>query len=282
MTLVECPRDAMQGIHQFIPTEIKAEYLNLLLRVGFEVLDFGSFVSPKAMPQMQDTAEVLKKLDVSNTSTKLLAIIANLKGAEQACEFEEIRFLGFPLSVSEEFQKRNTNKSIQEALEVVAQIQNLCEKYKKSQVVYLSMGFGNPYHEPYSPEIVEMLAEKLLNLGVQIIALSDTIGVATPKSISELFAHLSQKMPQVEWGVHLHSNPQTAYSKIESAYNAGCRRFDGALRGFGGCPMAKDELTGNIATETILKFLQEKSIPYTYNTEFLEKAMAFSQKVFGW
>ncbi|MDW8297059.1 MAG: hydroxymethylglutaryl-CoA lyase [Raineya sp.] len=281
MTIVECPRDAMQGIHEFIPTEIKIEYLNLLLQVGFEVLDFGSFVSPKAIPQMQDTAHVLRKLDLSNTQTQLLAIIANLKGAEQACEFEEIRFLGFPLSVSEEFQKRNTNKTIAEALEVVAQIQNLCEKHQKKQVVYLSMGFGNPYNEPYSPEIVEMLAEKLLNLGVTIIALSDTIGVATPESIKQLFTHLSQKMPQIEWGVHLHSNPRTAYAKIESAYEAGCRRFDGALRGFGGCPMAKDELTGNIATEKILQFLQDKQITYHYNSEFLQKAMAFSHQVFG-
>lgn len=280
MILVECPRDAMQGIAEFIPTDIKAEYLNLLLQVGFEVLDFGSFVSPKAVPQMQDTAEVLKKLDLSATATKLLAIIANLKGAEQACQFEEISYLGFPLSVSEEFQKRNTNKTINEALQVVAQVQELCQKFDKEQVVYLSMGFGNPYGEPYSAELVEQLAEKLLNLGVKIVALSDTIGVATPESIQTLFTHLSKKIPQIEWGVHLHSNPSTAYAKIESAYRAGCRRFDGALRGFGGCPMAKDELTGNVATETILQFVINNHIPHHYNLEILQKAVAFSYKVF--
>lgn len=280
--IVECPRDAMQGIKEFIPTELKAEYLNLLLQIGFDTLDFGSFVSPKAIPQMQDTAQVLEKLDLSNTSTKLLAIIANLKGAEQACEFEQISYLGFPLSVSEEFQQRNTNKSISESLEVVAQIQELCQKYHKKQVVYLSMAFGNPYDEPYSPEIVEMWAEKLQNFGVEILALSDTIGVASPESIKNLFVYLSKKMPKIEWGVHLHSNPHTASEKIKAAYKAGCRRFDGALRGFGGCPMAKDELTGNIATETIIAVLEEAKASLHYSKEFLERSLEFSQKVFAY
>jgi hydroxymethylglutaryl-CoA lyase len=279
--IVECPRDAMQGIHDFIPTELKAAYLNLLLKVGFDTLDFGSFVSPKAIPQMQDTAQVFEKLDLSNTKTKLLAIIANLKGAEQASQFEPIQYLGFPLSVSEEFQKRNTNKSIEESIQSVAEIQEICAKYSKTQVVYLSMAFGNPYDESYSPEIVESWAEKLALLGVKILALSDTIGVATPESIQSLFSHLNTKMPQIEWGVHLHSNPATAYNKIVAAYEAGCKRFDGALRGFGGCPMAKDELTGNIATETILAVLEDKNSGFSYDKEAFQEAFNFSPQIFG-
>lgn len=280
--IIECPRDAMQGIKTFIPTELKAEYLNLLLQVGFDTLDFGSFVSPKAIPQMHDTALVLEKLDLSRTSTKLLAIIANLKGAEQACQFQQISYLGFPLSVSQEFQQRNTNKSIEESLENVAQIQELCQKYQKKQVVYLSMAFGNPYDEPYSPEIVEMWAEKLKSLGVEILALSDTIGVANPESIETLFSHLSTKMPQIEWGVHLHSNPRSAVEKVQAAYKAGCRRFDGALRGFGGCPMAKDELTGNLATETMLSVLEQLKAPIQYSQEALQSSLELSQQVFAY
>jgi hydroxymethylglutaryl-CoA lyase len=280
--IVECPRDAMQGIKAFIPTELKAKYLNLLLQIGFDTLDFGSFVSPKAIPQMQDTALVLEKLDLSKTATKLLAIIANLKGAEQACQFQQISYLGFPLSVSQEFQQRNTNKSIEESLENVAQIQDLCQKYQKKQVVYLSMAFGNPYDEPYSPEIVEMWAEKLQNLGIEILALSDTIGVATPKSIETLFSHLSAKMPQIEWGVHLHSTPRSAAEKVQAAYKAGCRRFDGALRGFGGCPMAKDELTGNLATETMLLVLEQLNAPIQYAKDALKSSLELSQRVFAY
>lgn len=280
--IVECPRDAMQGIKEFIPTELKATYLNLLLKIGFDTLDFGSFVSPKAIPQMQDTAQVLEKLDLDQTSTQLLAIVANLKGAEQACQFEQIAYLGFPLSVSQEFQRRNTNKSIEESLEQVAHIQDLCHKHHKKQVVYLSMAFGNPYGEPYSPEIVEIWAEKLQNLGIHILALSDTIGIANPESIATLFGHLSQKMPEIEWGVHLHSNPRSAAEKIQAAYEAGCRRFDGALRGFGGCPMAKDELTGNIATETIIDTLENLKATFKYSKEVLQEALEFSQKVFAY
>ncbi|GAB4133445.1 MAG: hydroxymethylglutaryl-CoA lyase [Raineya sp.] len=280
--IVECPRDAMQGIKEFIPTDLKAAYLNTLLQVGFDTLDFGSFVSPKAIPQMQDTAQVLEKLDLSSTSTKLLAIVANQRGAEQACTFEQIAYVGFPLSVSQEFQQRNTNKSIEDSLESVAQIQELCQKHNKKQVVYLSMAFGNPYAEPYSPEIVEKWAEKLKSLGIEILALSDTIGVAKPENIETLFAHLSNTIPEIEWGVHLHSNPHTAAEKVQAAYRAGCRRFDGALRGFGGCPMAKDELTGNIATETILSVLEQGGAPMLYSKEFLEKSLELSQKVFAY
>jgi hydroxymethylglutaryl-CoA lyase len=279
--VIECSRDAMQGIHDFIPTPLKAQYLNLLLKVGFDTLDFGSFVSPKAIPQMQDTAQVLEKLDLSSTKTKLLAIIANLKGAEQASTFEQIQYLGFPLSISEEFQKRNTNKSIEESLQHVAEIQEICVRHNKTQVVYLSMAFGNPYDEPYSPEIVETWAEKLASLDVKILALSDTIGVASPENIQSLFGHLHTKMPQIEWGVHLHSNPATAYSKILAAYQAGCRRFDGALRGFGGCPMAKDELTGNIATETILAVLEDQKADFAYHKQAFEEAFNFSPQIFG-
>lgn len=282
LKIIECPRDAMQGIKEFIPTELKVNYLNLLLQIGFDTLDFGSFVSAKAIPQMQDTPQVLEKLNLSETNTKLLAIIANLKGAEQACQFEQISYLGFPLSVSQEFQRRNTNKSIEESLENVAQIQDLCQKHNKKQVVYLSMAFGNPYDEPYSPEIVEMWAEKLEGLGVEILALSDTIGVASLESIEVLFGHLSQKMPQIEWGLHLHSNPNTASEKIQAAYKVGCRRFDGALRGFGGCPMAKDELTGNIATEKMIATLEDLGATLHYSKQALQDALSFSSKIFAY
>ena len=282
LKIIECPRDAMQGIKEFIPTELKVNYLNLLLQIGFDTLDFGSFVSAKAIPQMQDTAQVLEGLDLSQTQTKLLAIIANLKGAEQACEFEQISYLGFPLSVSQEFQQRNTNKSIEESLASVAQIQDLCQKYNKKQVVYLSMAFGNPYSEPYSPEIVEMWAEKLENLGIEILALSDTIGVASPESIEVLFGHLSKKIPRIEWGLHLHSNPNTVSEKIKAAYKVGCRRFDGALRGFGGCPMAQDELTGNIATEKMIATLEGLGATLDYSEQALQDALSFSNKVFAY
>ncbi|MDX1902884.1 MAG: hydroxymethylglutaryl-CoA lyase [Thermonemataceae bacterium] len=278
--IIECPRDAMQGIVEFIPTELKVQYLNLLLQVGFDTLDFGSFVSPKAIPQMQDTAQVLEKLDLSLSSTKLLAIIANLKGAEQAKHFEQISYLGFPLSVSEEFQQRNTHKSIEDSLANVAEIQEICEKTNKTQVVYLSMAFGNPYGESYQPEIVLVWAKKLQNLGVKILALSDTIGVAKDEDITQLFTFLSKEIPEIEWGLHLHSNPHTAASKIKAAYEAGCRRFDGALRGFGGCPMAKDELTGNIATETILAVLAEQNVKLNFNKIFFEEALSLSNKIF--
>ena len=256
--IIDCPRDAMQGIHEFIPTKIKVEFLNILLKVGFDTLDFGSFVSPKAIPQLKDTKEVLSQLDLNTTETKLLAIVANVKGAIDACEHTEINYLGFPLSVSEEFQQRNTNKSIQQALDNVKAIQELCEKHKKTQVVYLSMGFGNPYGEEWSPEIVGELVQQLSEIGIRIIQPSDTIGVSNPSNITPLFSTLINAFPHIEFGAHLHSNPTTWEEKIEAAYLGGCCRFDGAIKGFGGCPMAKDDLVGNIATENIIRFLMQK------------------------
>lgn len=277
--IIDCPRDAMQGIHEFIPTQTKVNYLNLLLKVGFDTLDFGSFVSPKAIPQLRDTAEVLTHLELDHTTTKLLAIIANVRGAQDACHFDQIQYLGFPLSVSEEFQQRNTNTSIAQALENVKAIQELCEKYQKEQVVYLSMGFGNPYGEEWSPEIVGDLAQQLHDIGVRIIQPSDTIGVSHPDNIKPLFSTLISSFPDVEFGAHLHSNPATWEEKIKAAYDAGCRRFDGALKGYGGCPMAKDDLVGNIATENIL-YLLEKQQPLNIDKDALHSALIYAQEVF--
>lgn len=281
MKIIECPRDAMQGLSEFIPTHKKIVYLNQLLKVGFDTIDFGSFVSPKAIPQMRDTAEVLEGLDLSVTKSKLLAIVANVRGAEEACKFSAIRYLGFPLSISENFQQRNTNKSISEALNVVNEIQELCEKHNKQQVVYISMGFGNPYGDPYDVAIVEQFSDILSALNVKIISLADTIGVSEPQQIEYLFKSLIKKFPAIEFGAHLHSNPNTSLEKIEAAYNSGCQRFDGALKGFGGCPMAKDELVGNMATETILAFLNSKNdAPELDREEFL-KALVLADDVFN-
>jgi hydroxymethylglutaryl-CoA lyase len=281
MKLIECPRDAMQGLHTFIPTEQKVAYLNQLLKVGFDTIDFGSFVSPKAILQLRDTAEVLEQLDLSTTSSKLLAIVANVRGAEDACKFEAIRYLGFPLSISETFQQRNTNKSISEALNVVSEIQGLCEKHNKEQVVYISMGFGNPYNDPYDVGIVEQFSEILATLGVKIISLADTIGVSEPQQIEYLFKSLIKKFPDAEFGAHLHSNPKTSLEKVEAAFNSGCQRFDGALKGFGGCPMAKDELVGNMATETIISFLDSKQVDLKLDREEFGKAMMMADGVFS-
>ncbi|MDG2265352.1 MAG: hydroxymethylglutaryl-CoA lyase [Candidatus Marinimicrobia bacterium] len=257
MKIIECPRDAMQGISAFIPTDIKAAYINQLLKVGFDTIDFGSFVSPKAIPQLKDTAEVLAKLDLENTSSKLLAIIANTRGAVDACNFEEINYLGFPLSVSEQFQKRNTKKSIAQALSTVEEIQNLAIKNNKGLVVYLSMAFGNPYGENHHPDIVAELTEKLHQLEVGIVALSDTIGVSNPINISPLFSTLIQEYPSIEFGAHFHTTPDKWEEKVESAYQNGCRRFDAALKGYGGCPMAKDDLVGNMPTEKLITYFNE-------------------------
>lgn len=275
--IIDCPRDAMQGIHEFIPTQTKIEYLNLLLKVGFDTLDFGSFVSPKAIPQLRDTSEVLANLEL--TETKLLAIVANTRGADDACNHPEINYLGFPLSVSEEFQKRNTNKSIDQALDNVKAIQDLCSKYDKQQVVYLSMGFGNPYDEEWSPEIVGDLTLKLSDIGVNIIQPSDTIGVSNPENINPLFETLIKSFSHIEFGAHLHSNPATWEEKIKAAYAGGCRRFDGAIKGYGGCPMAKDDLVGNIATEKMLNLLSSKE-ELNINDDALASALVYSQKVF--
>ena len=281
MKLIECPRDAMQGLHQFIPTDLKVAYLNLLLQVGFDTLDFGSFVSPKAIPQMSDTSEVLEQLDLSSTATKLLAIVANLRGAEQACRFEQISYLGFPLSVSETFQQRNTNKSVAEAMIEVRQIVELCHRHQKQLVVYLSMGFGNPYGDPYHPGIVQELTEKLIAYGIRIIAPSDTVGSATPETIQSLFASLIPTFPQAEFGAHLHSTPHTVIEKLDAAYRAGCRRFDGALKGFGGCPMASDALTGNLPTEQIIAFIEEKGVALKLDKNKLEEAFLLADQVFA-
>lgn len=255
--IVECPRDAMQGFVHFIPTKTKIAYINQLLKVGFDTIDFGSFVSPKAIPQMQDTAEVLNSLDLSTSTSKLLAIIANSRGAQQAVQLEQIAYLGFPFSVSETFQQRNTNSTISDSLDSVKQIQELCETHNKKLVLYLSMAFGNPYGDVWNVEIVEHWTAEMDKLGVKIISLSDTIGVADPGSISYLFNGLIPAFPHIEFGAHLHTQPHNWKEKIHAAYGNGCRRFDGAIKGFGGCPMAADELTGNMPTENIISYLNE-------------------------
>ncbi|MBC8154495.1 MAG: hydroxymethylglutaryl-CoA lyase [Bacteroidetes bacterium] len=278
MKLIECPRDAMQGLAHFVPTDLKIRYLNALLRVGFDTLDFGSFVSAKAVPQMRDTPELLAGLDLSQTPTKLLAIVANVRGAEQAISYPEIAYLGFPLSVSETFQLRNTNKTIAQAFEEVAQMQALCAEADKSLVVYLSMGFGNPYGDVYSPELVADFTQKLIGLGVGIIAPSDTVGTSTPDGIEALFTHLIRQFPGVEFGAHLHGRPGEAPAKVQAALRAGVSRIDGALRGFGGCPMADDHLTGNLPTEEIMELLGDR---VTLNEAAFREAMLISNEVFG-
>jgi len=280
MKIIECPRDAMQGLHDFIPTEKKALYINQLLKVGFDTIDFGSFVSPKAIPQLKDTAQVLDQLDLTRTKSKLLAIIANLRGAEDAIQFEEIDYLGFPLSISEQFQKRNTNKSIADALTTVADIQNLCHKHNKTLVTYISMGFGNPYGEAFNEEIVAGFVEKLATLGVKIISLSDTIGVAEPEVINSIFSTSINAYPSIEFGAHFHSTPDMTLEKLEAAYNAGCRRFDTAIKGFGGCPMAKNDLTGNVATERLISFLSSIKQETGLDKDAFDQAMLMSLDVF--
>lgn len=280
LKIIECPRDAMQGLHQFIPTELKIEYINSLLKVGFDTIDFGSFVSPKSIPQMRDTAEVLAGLNLSDTSSKLLAIIANKRGAEDAVQFEEIQYLGFPFSISETFQQRNTNSSISESLIRVEEIQALCSAKKKELVVYISMGFGNPYNEEWSVEVVEKWTKKLVEMGIKILAFSDTIGVSDVKNIDYLFRNIAPIFPEVEFGAHLHSTPEARQDKIAAAYEAGCRRIDSAIYGFGGCPMASDALTGNIATEAVIDYLSANNIPIGIHKEALAKAMNIANKVF--
>lgn len=252
MKIIECPRDAMQGLHDFIPTQVKASYINQLLKVGFDTLDFGSFVSPKAIPQLRDTVEVLHSLDLSGSSTKLLAIVANTRGAQEAAAQEAIHYVGFPLSISETFQQRNTNRSIGEALNILNEIQEICLQKNKTLVTYISMGFGNPYGDPFEVSVVEQFTDILATMSIKIVSLADTIGVSKPDQITYLFKTLTQRFPDIEFGAHLHSNPISAVEKIEAAFHAGCQRFDGALKGWGGCPMAEDQLVGNLATETIV------------------------------
>lgn len=271
----------MQGIEKFIPTEEKANYINQLLKVGFDTIDFGSFVSPKAIPQLRDTAEVLEQLDISQTGSKLLAIVANTRGAKQAVSFRDIHYLGFPLSISETFQQRNTNKSIGEALNAVAEIQELCKKHNKTLVTYISMGFGNPYKDPYDESIVAQFVDILATLDVEVVSLADTIGVSTPAQITFLFSQLKKQFPSIELGAHLHSNPASSLEKIEAAFNAGCNRFDGALKGWGGCPMAEDELVGNLATESILDFLATKNAKPQLNESALAGALTMADSIFS-
>jgi hydroxymethylglutaryl-CoA lyase len=279
--ITECPRDAMQGIKQLIPTELKAEYINQLLNVGFDTIDFGSFVSPKAIPQMHDTAAVLKQLALSKTKSKLLAIIANERGAQDACAFDEISYLGFPFSISETFQQRNTNSSITESLKRVEDIQSLCVKHNKKLVVYISMAFGNPYNDVWSPEIAINWCKKLHQMGITILPLADTIGCSTPANITQLFSALIPELKDVTFGAHLHSTRLTATEKIEAAYKSGCRNFDVAVHGFGGCPMAKDELTGNLATEDLELFSDNNKIELGLNREELQKSYELSWKIFN-
>jgi hydroxymethylglutaryl-CoA lyase len=279
--LIECPRDAMQGIPDFIDTAIKAAYINQLLEVGFHTIDFGSFVSPKAIPQMRDTAEVLDMLDLHKAKSKLLAIVANVRGAEDALQFSEIDFLGFPLSVSETFQQRNTNASIADALKTVETIQHLCEAKGKKQVVYLSMGFGNPYGDPYSPELVAEFVEKLAQFQIETVSLSDTIGLATSELITQLFKVQTEAFPQIQFGAHLHSRPDSIEEKVMAALKGGCRRFDGALKGFGGCPMAKDELVGNMATEVMIDTLEKEGYDLSLNKSELTESLKLARFVFN-
>ena len=279
--IIECPRDAMQGIKTFIPTENKINYIQSLLRVGFDTIDFGSFVSPKAIPQMQDTAEVLEGLDLSQTKSKLLAIIANVQGAELASNHKEIKYLGFPFSISENFQMRNTHKTIAESLITLEEILNIADKSNKEVVAYLSMGFGNPYGDPWDVEIVGSWTEKLATMGVKILSLSDTIGSSTPEIIHYLFNNLILKYPKIEFGAHLHTTSDKWHEKIDSAYKAGCRRFDGAIQGFGGCPMAKDDLTGNMPTEKMLSYFTQQKADTNVSPMSFQSSYNEASKLFG-
>ena len=279
--IIECPRDAMQGIKPFIPTKKKVAYIQSLLRVGFDSIDFGSFVSPKAIPQMQDTAEVLEQLDLSQTRSKLLAIIANTKGAELASMHKEIQYLGFPFSISENFQMRNTHKTIAESLITLQEILNIADRSNKEVVAYLSMGFGNPYGDPWNIDIVGEWTRKLAAMGVKILSLSDTVGSSSPEVISYLFSNLIQAYPQVEFGAHLHTTPDKWFEKIDAAYKAGCRRFDGAIQGFGGCPMASDQLTGNMPTEKLLSYFTAQKQLHNLSPMSFESAYNDASTLFG-
>jgi hydroxymethylglutaryl-CoA lyase len=280
--IIECPRDAMQGIKSFIPTDQKVAYIQALLRVGFDSIDFGSFVSPKAIPQMQDTAAVLEQLDLSQTTSKLLAIIANTQGAKTASNFAEINYLGFPFSISENFQMRNTHKTIAESIITLNEILDIANSSNKQVVAYLSMGFGNPYGDPWNLDIVSEWTEKLSKMGVEILSLSDTIGSSTPENISYLFSNLIPQYPKIEFGAHLHTTPDKWFEKIDAAYHAGCHRFDGAIQGFGGCPMAKDELTGNMPTEKLLSYFtankaNTNTSPLSFESAYNEATKLFRE-----
>lgn len=279
--LIECPRDAMQGIHPFIPTDVKVDYLNGLLRVGFDTIDIGSFVSHKAIPQLADTAEVLARIDRSATKSKLLVIVANERGAEEAAKQESVTYLGYPFSISETFQQRNTNTSIEGSWSRTAHIAETARKAGKELVVYISMAFGNPYGDPWNADIALQWTDRLVNeLGVRIIALSDTVGVAAPADISAMFSTLVPAMPQVEFGAHLHARIDNWKPKTDAAWNAGCRRFDGALKGYGGCPMAEDELVGNLAMEQFVRHLEQGGHHTGLDLEQLGRSVAEAGRVF--
>lgn len=280
MKLIECPRDAWQGIHSFIDTDLKAKYVNQLLKVGFDTIDVGSFVSPKAMPQVADTADLLGKLKLNENSSKLGVIVANKKGALTAVEFEEVTYLGYPLSVSETFQIRNTKRNLEQSLLLVEEIQNICIQHKKILSIYLSMGFGNPYGDPYNPEIVADFTKKMAVLGINLISLSDTVGVSSPENIQPLFKTLIAEFPKIEFGAHLHSTPDMIPEKLEAAYLGGCRRFDGAIAGFGGCPMAQNDLVGNMATESMLQFFKEQEIDLNLDNKAFQEAQKLANQVF--
>jgi len=279
--IIECPRDAMQGIKDWIPTQQKVQYIQALLRCGFDTIDFGSFVSPKAIPQMQDTAEVLSHIDLSTSKSKLLAIIANLRGAELAIIHPEIQYLGYPFSISENFQMRNTHKTIRESIEILQEILNMADRNNKEVVAYLSMGFGNPYGDPWNVDIVSEWTEKLASMGVSILSLSDTVGSSTPDIIRYLFSQLIPKYPDIEFGAHLHTTPTAWHEKVDAAYKAGCRRFDGAIQGFGGCPMAKDELTGNMPTEKMLSYFTTEKVECNISPMSFESAHNEATKLFA-
>jgi len=279
--IIECPRDAMQGIKMFIPTEKKVQYIQALLRVGFDTLDFGSFVSAKAIPQMIDTTDVLAQLDLSKTQSKLLAIIANTRGAEEAAQHKEIQYLGFPFSISENFQMRNTHKTIAESLVTLQEILDIAHTSDKEVVAYLSMGFGNPYGDPWNVDIVGEWTEKLSNMGVKILSLSDTVGSSTPEVIDYLYSNLIPAYPQIEFGAHLHTTPDSWFEKIDAAYKAGCLRYDGAIKGYGGCPMAKDDLTGNMPTEKMLSYFTANKIDTNLSAMSFESAYNEALKVFN-
>lgn len=278
--LVECPRDAMQGWKTFIPTEKKIDYINSLLRVGFHTIDFGSFVSPKAIPQMADTKEVLKGLTLDNTKSQLLAIVANVRGAEDAVAYDEISYLGFPFSLSSTFQLRNTNSTPEESEKRIDEIASLCRKRNKKLVIYLSMGFGNPYGDPYNEDVLIKEAGRMVEKGIDIISLADTVGMATPQQVRFAVQTLVTAYPQINFGVHLHSRPQSIREKLQAATEAGCRRFDGALKGIGGCPMAQDDLVGNMRMEDMIAYFSEKKLLPKLNEAALQKSLELAAEIF--
>ena len=278
--LIECPRDAMQGLHDFVPTDLKIKYLQQLIDTGFDALDFGSFVSVKAIPQMQDTHQVVEHLNLEDSNTKLIAIVANKRGAEEAILYPQIRFVGYPFSVSETFQIRNTNSSIPDSVERIKQIQELCSKSGKQMLIYISMAFGNPYGDPWNAEIVLHWVDALYKLGINTVALSDTIGVAEPESIRYLFSHLIPVYPQIEFGAHFHTVPELWEEKLIAAFESGCYRFDGAIYGYGGCPMAKDDLTGNMPTEHLISYFKSRGLINHINLDNFSDSMITAKKIF--